>query len=61
MRWLANSTIRMAFLAVRLTSISRPIWPYTSSGRPRSMRPPTAPNMARGTVTRMMKGSAKFS
>ena len=27
MRWLANSTIKMPFLAARLTSTSKPIWP----------------------------------
>ena len=58
---LANSTIRIAFLAARPMSITRPICPYTSRAKPRPSRPRNAPTTATGTESRTLKGRVQLS
>ena len=53
--------IRIAFFVSRPMSITRPIWPKTSSGMSNSQRPTTAPNIARGTVRMMTSGRIQLS
>jgi hypothetical protein len=60
-RRLANSTIRIAFLAERPMSITKPICEYTSIWIWRSQSPESAPNKASGTVSRTMKGMVQLS
>ena len=57
----ANSTRRIAFLVSRPMSMTRPIWPKTSSGMSYHQRPTMAPNMARGTVRMMTVGRIQLS
>ena len=52
----ANSTIRMAFLAARPMSITRPICAYRFSSYPNQYRPRKAPRAAMGTVMKMLSG-----
>ncbi len=54
-RSLANSTIRMPFLAASAISTTKPICPYRSSGRPNSHSPANAPSTP--TVTDSSTGT----
>src|SRR5881296_2967096 len=64
---LANSTIRLAFLAERPISITRPIWRNTSFSLAcgatslKSHRVPNAPNTAIGVTSSTLKGRAQLS
>ena len=58
---MANSTIRMAFLAVRPTSITRPIWAYTLLSKCRDSSPRYAPSTATGVLSRTLKGNDQLS
>src|SRR6058998_2655802 len=64
---LANSTIRIAFLAERPISITRPIWTNTSFSLAcgatslKSHRVPNAPNTAIGVTSSTLKGRAQLS
>ncbi len=62
-RWRStpNSTIRIAFFVSRPISMTRPIWPKTSSGMSKSHRPTIAPNIASGTVKMMTSGRIQLS
>ncbi len=60
-RCLANCTMRMAFFVVSPSVVSRPIWKYTSLGRPRmdeAMTPPITPN---GRASRTEIGMVQLS
>src|SRR5271157_2608493 len=57
----ANSTIRIPFLLASPMSITNPIWQYTSFNCPRADCAISAPIMAMGTLSRMMKGRMKLS
>ena len=57
----ANSTIRIAFLLARPTSITRPIWQKTSFARPRSDSATSAPSTASGTTSITVKGRLQLS
>ena len=53
----ANSTIRIAFFAARPSSVTRPIWKYTSLVRPRSHTAASAPNVPNGSASSTESGS----
>jgi hypothetical protein len=58
---LANSTMRMAFLAERPMSITRPIWANTPKSYLRAHSPKNAPKMAMGTESSTEKGRDQLS
>ena len=58
---LANSTIRMAFLAARPTVVSRPTWKNTSFTSPRSSMASTAPSTPSGTTSMTETGMDQLS
>ena len=58
---LANSTIRMAFLAARPISTTSPICPKTSKSKCRSSSPRKAPKTATGTESSTLNGSDQLS
>src|SRR6267143_15491 len=58
---LANSTMRIAFLAARPITMSRPICEKTSSSKRRSHSAPRAPNRAMGVASRTANGSVQLS
>src|SRR6266513_2436804 len=57
----AYSTIRMAFFAARPSSVTSPIWKYTSLVNPRSHTAASAPNVPNGSASRTDSGSDHFS
>ncbi|MCW0450776.1 hypothetical protein NB706_003610 [Xanthomonas sacchari] len=59
--WLANSTIRMPFLAASPTSITMPIWLNRLSVPPLIARPISAPSTPSGTVSMITSGWMKLS
>ncbi len=59
--WLANSTIRIAFLVTRPISMIRPMREKMLSDCPNTHSETTAPNTASGTESRMVNGSTKLS
>ena len=60
-RSLANSTIRMAFLADRPITVIRPIWKYTSFGMPRNQTPNSVPSTPSGTTRITDRGMVQLS
>jgi len=58
---LANSTIRMAFLATRPIRVTRPICAKTLFSRPRSQSARNAPRTAIGVPSSTLKGSVQLS
>jgi hypothetical protein len=57
----AYSTIRMAFLAARPSSVTRPIWKYTSFVMPRSQTAASAPKVPKGMASITDSGSDQRS
>lgn len=57
----ANSTIKMAFLAERAISVTRPIWKYTSLLRSRKLIAMSAPSIPKGTPISTLKGKDQRS
>ena len=57
----AYSTIRIAFFAARPSSVTRPIWKYTSLVRPRSQTAASAPKVPNGSASSTESGSDHFS
>src|SRR5437773_1913759 len=57
----AYSTIRMAFFAARPSSVTSPIWKYTSLVNPRSHTAASAPKVPNGSASRTDSGSDHFS
>ena len=57
----AYSTIRIAFFAARPSSVTSPIWKYTSFVCPRSQTAASAPNMPNGSASITDSGSDHFS
>src|SRR6185436_14952518 len=57
----AYSTIRIAFLAARPSSVTRPIWKYTSLVMPRSHTAANAPKVPNGSANNTLNGSDHFS
>ena len=60
-RCTANSTIRIAFLPSKPTSITRPIWAYTSFDRPMTWRNRKEPKMPTGSDRITASGRIKLS
>ena len=60
-RWTANSTIRIAFLPSRPTSMTRPIWAYTSLARPMARRKKKEPKTPTGSDRTTASGRMKLS
>ncbi|KAG1245136.1 hypothetical protein G6F65_021401 [Rhizopus arrhizus] len=58
---LANSTIRMAFLAASPITVTIPTWKYTSFDMPRALTSATAPSMPSGTTSMTEIGMAQLS
>ncbi|MCY1373113.1 hypothetical protein D9M69_603630 [compost metagenome] len=58
---MANSTIRIAFLAARPMVVSRPTWKYTSLDRPRINVASSAPMIPRGTTSITADGIVQLS
>ena len=58
---LANSTMRMAFLADKPTMVSRPTLKNTSLGNPRNVAASSAPRMPSGTTRITATGMDQFS
>jgi hypothetical protein len=58
--WLANSTIKIAFLVTSPTSIICPIWLKMFNVIPKIQSESKAPVIAKGTVSKIMKGQQSF-
>ena len=58
---LANSTMRIAFLAARPMSMTRPTWTNTLFSSPWSQMPKKAPKATSGVPSRTAKGSVQLS
>ena len=58
---LANSTMRMAFLAARPMSMTRPIWAYRLFSKPPRVSPANAPNTAIGVPSNTLNGRVQLS
>ncbi|MNT51438.1 hypothetical protein D3C72_1884030 [compost metagenome] len=58
---MANSTIRMAFLAASPIVVSRPTWKYTSLDRPRISVASNAPMIPSGTTSMTADGMVQLS
>ncbi|CFO00475.1 Uncharacterised protein [Bordetella pertussis] len=58
---LANSTIRMAFLAASPITVTMPTWKYTSLDMPSTVTSATAPSMPSGTTSITDSGMAQLS
>ncbi|CFN64137.1 Uncharacterised protein [Bordetella pertussis] len=58
---MANSTIRMAFLAASPMVVSSPTWKYTSLDRPRVMVASKAPTTPSGTTSITAVGMLQLS
>ena len=59
--WLANSTMRMPFLAARPMMVTRPTLKYTSFGIPTNVAAATAPSAPIGTISSTDMGIFQLS